>query len=170
LLTAVLGGCAIFVAIHSYLSRRTITPAPPARSLPLARGDVLVATAGEPDGFGAPRRVRGMAIAGRPGESDSTLISSELAFLTAREWTHPEGTVFVGRQAKSRPSAVDAPGAIVTTQTSDASVWASFEIASSIASANSQEENSRLYHSPAIANALRAHRPVLLATLLKPSS
>jgi hypothetical protein len=62
IITAVLGGCAIFVAIHSYVSRRTITSAPPARSLPLARGDVVVATAGEPDGFGAPRRVRGMAI------------------------------------------------------------------------------------------------------------
>jgi hypothetical protein len=111
-----------------------------------------------------------MAIAGRPNESDSTLIRSELAFLTAREWTHPDSTVSTGPKAKSRPAAVDAPGAIVTTQTSDAAVWASFETAPSIASANSQEENSQLYNSRAIAAALRAHRPVLLATLLKPSS
>ena len=169
-ITAVLAGCAIAAAIHSYLSRRTIPAAPSARSLPLARGDVLVATAGEADSFGAPRRVRGMAIAGRPGESDSTLIESELAFLTAREWTRPSSTVRAGPQEQSRPTAVDTPGAIVTTQTSDASVWASFEIASSITAANYQEQDSRLYHSPAIAAALRAHRPVLLATLSNPSS
>jgi hypothetical protein len=91
-----------------------------------------------------------------------------MAFLTAREWTHPDSTVLSGyRLASCRSRRAGRDRDHPDIRRID---LGPLRNRPSIASANSQGEDAPLFDNPVIAAALRAHRPVLLATLLKPSS